>query len=336
LEKAATGFDVHLFADDGQVREAITHRSAYGAIVFGDAQVTTLTATAASPAVAAVIPTFGQKIGAAAGLPAHNEDLRAFPDKDPKGVGLAAGALPLALGGWIGAMVIMMVVPSVKGRLVATAGVSVIAGLALVTTLQFVIGTFDGNFWLTSLAGMFGIAATCLAVVGLREFFGAPGLGIAAVLLVFLGNPLSGLATAPEMLPRRWGALGQLLPPGATGSLLRDVVFFNGHGAGNALIVLSCWLFGGVGLYLAGVRRNRRAEQVDIDEMHIGRHRVDQHADRRMAAPPTPVPAGAAWHRPTAPMPPRQPAWAPSSHPTAPRVPHPALHHRQPQRETHW
>lgn len=275
LEKAATGFAVTPFIDETDARQAILHRRVYGAVVFGDTQITTLTATAASPPVAALIPVLGQKVAAVTGLPAHTEDLRSFPAADPKGVGLAAGAMPLALGGWIGAMVIMLLVPSLKGRLIATAGVAVVAGLALVATLQFAIGTFDGNFWLTWLAGILGIAATCCAVLGLREFLGGPGLGVAAVLLIFLGNPLSGLASAPEMLPRPWGAIGQLLPPGATGVLLRDVVFFDGHGATHSLVVLTAWLLGGLALYFAAVRRNTTTAQVDIDEVHIGHHRRD-------------------------------------------------------------
>lgn len=33
-------------------------------------------------------------------------DIKAFPKDDSKGTGLAAGALPIALGGWIGAVAI--------------------------------------------------------------------------------------------------------------------------------------------------------------------------------------------------------------------------------------
>ena len=70
--------------------------------------------------------------------------------------------------------------------------------------------------------GFCGIAATCFSVLGLGQLLGNPGIGLAAVLLVLVGNPLSGLATGPEMLPPPWGTIGQLLPPGATGTLMRS------------------------------------------------------------------------------------------------------------------
>ena len=72
------------------------------------------------------------------------------------------------------------------------------------------------------------IAATAWTILGLRSALGLAGLGVGAVLLILLGNPLSGLASAPELLPAGWGTLGQFLPPGAAGSLLRSSAFFDG------------------------------------------------------------------------------------------------------------
>ena len=115
-----------------------------------------LCATAASPAVAAMIQGSGQHLAEATHRTATLTDIRSFPNRDPKGVGLAARALPLALGGWMGAMIVMLLVPDPRRRLIAAVGVAVVGGLAVVATLQFIIGTFDGNFWLTSLAGMLG------------------------------------------------------------------------------------------------------------------------------------------------------------------------------------
>lgn len=276
FEKGAPGFTVHIYASEAAARTAIEHREIYGAFnLDSPTDVDVLYATAASPAVAALVQGAGQHLAQATGRTAHLTELRAFPDRDPKGVGLAAGALPLALGGWIGAMIIMLLVPDPRRRVIAAVGVAVAGGLAVVGCLQFVIGTFDGNFWPTSLAGMFGIAATCFTVLGLRELLGGPGLGIAAVLLVLLGNPLSGLATAPEMLPAPWGHLGQLLPPGATGALMRDVAFFHGHGAGPPFITLTGYLIIGTSLYLLGVLRSRRNDTVDVDKIEFD-HRPRQ------------------------------------------------------------
>ena len=73
------------------------------------------------------------------------------------------------------------------------------------------------------------------------------------------GNPLSGMTSAPEMLPSGWGALGQLLPPGAAGTALRSVSFFDGAGAGRPLVVLTCWLVAGLALCALGAMKSQRA-----------------------------------------------------------------------------
>jgi hypothetical protein len=75
---------------------------------------------------------------------------------------------------------------------------------------------------------------------------------------LLLGNPLSGLNSAPEMLPSGWGTLGQWLPQGATATLLRSTAFFDGAGATTAIAVLTCWTVAGIGLIvLAAVRQGR-------------------------------------------------------------------------------
>ncbi|WP_245551851.1 hypothetical protein [Gordonia aichiensis] len=264
-------FDVTSYSDGSAARDAIESREVYGALVVSPgSELTVLVASAASPTVATMIETMGQRVADATHTGHRVIDVRSFPSKDPHGAGLAAGALPLALGGWISAMVIMLVIPSAGGRIVAALGVSVVGGFALVAILQFVVGTFDGNYWLTSAAGMLGIAATCFAVLGLREALGGAGLVVAAIALILLGNPLSGLASAPEMLPTPWGAVGQHLPPGATGSLLRDVVFFDGNAITRPLVVLFCWLLGGILLYGFGLMRERRTHIADVDVVEFG------------------------------------------------------------------
>ncbi len=112
---------------------------------------------------------------------------------------------------------------------------------------------------------------TSAIVLGLESLLGRPGIGVAALLVVLLGNPLSGLASAPEMLPTPWGAIGQLLPPGGTGTLLRNVAFFDGAAIATPILVLLGWLALGVALLaIAGLRARRapageRAAVVGVD-----------------------------------------------------------------------
>jgi hypothetical protein len=107
-----------------------------------------------------------------------------------------------------------------------------------------------------------GIAATALGLLGLYAVGREIGLAVGAATIVLLGNPLSGLASAPELLPSGWGTLGQLLPPGATGTLLRSVSWFDGAAAGTPLLVLTTWCAAGLVLIGAGavVHRRQRTE----------------------------------------------------------------------------
>lgn len=59
------------------------------------------------------------------------------------------------------------------------------------------------------------------------------------------------------MLPGWSGTLGQLLPPGAGGRLLRSTAFFDGHGIAHSVTVLAAWLTLGMVLCLAGGLRHR-------------------------------------------------------------------------------
>ena len=79
-----------------------------------------------------------------------------------------------------------------------------------------------------------------------------------ALTMIFVGNPFSGVATSPEMLPTGAGTLGQLLPPGAGGNLLRSTGFFDGAAASGHIAVLAAWALAGLALLAASRLRPAR------------------------------------------------------------------------------
>jgi hypothetical protein len=82
--------------------------------------------------------------------------------------------------------------------------------------------------------------------------------GFALFLLV--GNPGSGTASAPELLPGFWRAVGPYLPPGAGGTALRNTAYFDGSALAQPLWVLAAYALAGAGLVpLAGRRRQAQA-----------------------------------------------------------------------------
>ncbi|SNT55712.1 hypothetical protein SAMN05421812_109262 [Asanoa hainanensis] len=259
LDQAAPGaFDVSMVTSAAVSEREILDRDVYGAFVVDDDGLTLDIASAASSAVATSLTQVAQQLGTTMKLPVTVHDLRPLSTGDPKGLGLAAGALPIALGGWLAAMGIISLIVGAWHRLIAAAVFGVAGGFVLSGTL-FAIGTFDTNYWATSAAAALGLAATCYFVLGFERLLRGGGIAIAALTLILLGNPLSGQSSAPEMLPHPWGALGQLLPPGATGTLLRNVSFFDGAAIARPISVLVAWaLLGLAAYYLAGRRHKRR------------------------------------------------------------------------------
>lgn len=120
---------------------------------------------------------------------------------------------------------------------------------------------------------MFGLTVLAVgaAVAGLAAVAGRAGAALGALLMVLVGNPLSGVSSAPELLPAPAGAIGQLLPPGAGGTLLRSTAFFDGAGAAAPLAVLASWVLLGPVLSWVAALRRPRPSPVDAPEGDPGR-----------------------------------------------------------------
>lgn len=260
-EAGADAFDVTTVPDRPAAVDALEERDAYAAVLLApDGRAEVLVASAASPTVAQLFT------GIAGEMDAEVTDVVPTPADDPRGAGFGSGALPLVLSGLIVGAVAALALPSARQRIAAVVGASVLAGLALVGVSQGWLGILEGSYLANSGVVMLGIAAIGLTVIGLRNVLGTAGIGVAALTFMVIGNPLSGITSASELLPLGW--LGQLLPPGAIGSGLRSTAYFDGAGAALPLLVLCAWAL--VGLALAWVPRpaavpepERAGERVD-------------------------------------------------------------------------
>ncbi len=253
---APGGFAVTTYPDEEALRSAIRNREVYGGLVAGRQETLLLTASGASPTVAQLLTLIGADIAMHAGTPLRTDDLAELPADDRRGAGLAASALPLTLAGLLPGIVLLVVFPRQTWlQFVATTVFSVLAAATVTVLLRQLLGSIDQNSFGVAAGLTLGILAMSLSVLGLGAVFGWIGLGAGIAVAVLLGNPLSGLMSAPEMLPRGWGALGQLLPQGANATLLRSTAYFSGAGATTAILVLTGWAVAGVLLIgIAGLR----------------------------------------------------------------------------------
>ncbi|MGW5510695.1 hypothetical protein ACWEV9_23405 [Streptomyces albogriseolus] len=242
------------------LEKAIHDRDIMGGIALSAESVDVYTATAAGPSTAGALTALGNTLAEQQQAQATVHDVVPFPEDDPRGAGFTSAALPMIFGGMIPAIALTRLFPGHSGlrtRLVGVLAFSLVAGAAVATFLQFGTGSLDGNYWLTSLGLSLGMAALSTTFIGLEALLGFGGLGAGSAVMMLLGNPLSGLATGPHWLPAGWAALGQILPPGASGSLLRANAFFEGTGALVPALTLTAWVALGLALALIADRRGR-------------------------------------------------------------------------------
>jgi hypothetical protein len=265
--KRPGAFDIVTVGDTAAAEALIRDREVYGAIDLSSGHPQLIIASAASPAVAQAMQQVAQGLSPGEGAVVVR-DLVPLPADDPRGAGLAAGALPLVLGGIVAAGLLTNLIAGTARRIAGALAFAVTGGLALVAILQFWLGSIEGGYWVNSGVVALSIGAAALTILGLEALFGPAGLGIGAAVMMLLGNPLSGLTSAPEMLPSGWGTLGQYLPPGAAGSLLRSTAFFDGNGALPHLLVLAGWaLFGLLLVGASTLRRGRRSAAAESPEL---------------------------------------------------------------------
>jgi hypothetical protein len=264
LEHNAPGaFDLTYYPGEAALRDAIRNRDVYGGISFGPDGRTVLIATGGSPTIAQLLSQAGNGIAQHSGVQLRTEDVAPPTADDPRGAGLAASALPITLAGLLPAIALVLVLRrEVWTRFAAAVLFAGLSGWTIAALLRYVLGSIDANFWGVAGGLALGVLAPGLVMLGLGSLFGRVGLAVGAVLALLLGNPLSGLASAPELLPAGWGALGQWLPQGANATLLRSTAFFDGAGASMAIVALSCWALAGAALIVIAAVRNGKGARL--------------------------------------------------------------------------
>ena len=248
-------FDLHSYPNEAAARRAIEDRDIYGAFVATPTGARVLTASAASPAVAQLLERAASETRARGSAGAVEvEDVVSAP----RGAALASSVLPLVLAGILAGAAAAHLASGSWGRVGLLVAASVLCGLVATAIVQSWLDVIEGD-WLANVAALsLTVLATASIVAGLYALFGPPGAIAGALTMVLVGNPFSGVGSAPELLPRPAGTIGQLMPPGAGGNLLRSTGFFDGAAAGGHVAVLAAWTFAGLALLLAAGTRARR------------------------------------------------------------------------------
>lgn len=254
------------YKDLDAAKAAIAHREVYGALVLTQTP-QMLVASGASPAMTQILTSMSVQLGAqltaANGIQVINfavEDVAPLGTKDPRGLGLNAGSLPLIIAG-----IVVGLLGSLRlrktGQRFAVAGIAgTLAAFAMVAILNLWLGSLLGNYFLEVLVVAVGIAAVSLCVMGAAALAGRAGMLGVIGLFFIIGNPISAVGLPQELYPTGLGAFGQYLPLGAEVNLLRRISYFPEASTVTQWAVMGAWLAVGVLLVvLAGMRKPKTA-----------------------------------------------------------------------------
>ena len=253
-------FDVHHYAGEASARDAIEDRDVYGALVASADGPVLMTASAAGSTVATTMELRVTQALVASDAPGGAApkviDVVPADTNDPRGGGFNAAVLPLLIGGMLTATLVgMLTRPGIR-QVGLLAGSSALAGLAAVGIIQGWLGILGGDALANAGVITLVVLAVASVATALKALLGDVGVGVAAFLMVLIGNPWSGLSSAPELMPSFVGDVGQLFVPGAGGQALRDTAFFDGAALGGHLTVVAVWT--AIGVALVGVAALRR------------------------------------------------------------------------------
>jgi hypothetical protein len=186
----------------------IEDRDAYGAFVLTPPRPRVLVATAASVPAAQLIEDIARSAGVRTVV-----DVKPTDPDDPRGATLNVLTLALVITSILAALVAVQLVPELRAlgpRVAASSSAAILGGfvaIGIVKAERALPGSSVAEVAVVALA-VLGIA---LSSAGLIRLIGPAGTGVPFLIFLMLGNPASGLASAPELLPTPWHP--RQLPP---------------------------------------------------------------------------------------------------------------------------
>ncbi|SFK03263.1 hypothetical protein [Cellulomonas sp. KH9] len=257
---APDAYDVRHLPTQDALERAVEDREVVGGFVVDPQGVHSVVASAGGASIAQTVTATAQGLGTALGVPVSTSDVVPLPTSDPSGIGIGGLAFPLVFGGIVPVVAFRTAFArSNTWKLVGLLTFSVVGGLVVAAVLRFAFGSIESAFLPVAGAMALGIAAMAFPLTGLQEAFGGKGFTAGAMTMMFLGNPFAGIATTSAWLPAGLGTFGQILPPGATGTLVRSVAYFGGTGGLTAGLTLGGWVVVGLVIHTVGTRRAARA-----------------------------------------------------------------------------
>ena len=186
-------------------------------------------------------------------------------ESDSSGTGLAIAAFPLVIGGILGGALSLTLIKGTWRRFATATLYAVISGAVTALILSTWFGLIPGDFATLWAAFSATYLATASFMIGMGTLLvPAAGLGLGAVVTMFIGNPISGASMPSVFLPGVWGQIGQMLVPGASSTLLRSIAYFPEVATSDQWLVLGSWIaFGLLTGVIGWALKERRTATVE-------------------------------------------------------------------------
>jgi hypothetical protein len=245
--------DLKPYANRADASRAIDEQKVYAVLDVRDdgARVDLQVSGASGYSVAQVFTEAGPVVAKATGTPVTVRDVRPLQSGDPRGLTIFYISLAAVIIGFVGAIQLSVHARALNPaeRIGFTVAYALLGGFAVAAVADWWLGAVDLPFvesWLILALTMF----TCGMVFTMfNTFFHRWAMIPTWGLLVLLGNPASGGAVAPPLLPTVIGRIGQWLPPGASVNAQHTAVYFRGDQHAFPFLVLAGWAVLSCGLF---------------------------------------------------------------------------------------
>ena len=165
--------------------------------------------------------------------------------KDPFALVVGTLLVALLIGGYMSAALLTTAVGSASARFrgLWLAGFAIVTGLIVdLIATYWLEGLPSSSFWIAWPILSLIILVVALVAAVLRRVLGPVGIVLTVIVILQFGNPSSGGSNGAPYLPSFWHDIGPFLPPRNAYVLLRNTVYFDGNGIGQALTVLLVYL----------------------------------------------------------------------------------------------
>lgn len=240
---------VHHYPDEAAVKDAIDRTEIWGALIPAPAPATSTLIVVPSISDLAPLDIAVQFRRAAAAV---HQPLAVRPyapvklaKKDPFGLVQSLMLVPLLIGGYMSAALLMAATGRAGGRwrAAALAAFAVLAGLVVdLVVCLWLDGYPRSSFWIVWPICSLIVAVVAFVAAVLQKLIGSAGTIVTVVLVILFGNPSNGGANGVPYLPAFWRDIGPYLPPRNGYVLLHHTIYFHGHGTTQALAVLLAYL----------------------------------------------------------------------------------------------